>query len=327
MNRREFIALLAGSVATWGNAADAQQLNQPVRIGILGPGLNSPTTQALYDALLTQLEQFGFSKGKNLTVDYRAVDDAHGPFIMAAELMQLKPDLILAIGPEVALQAVVGASRAIPIVIIAVNYDPIARGYVASLARSGGNITGVVYQQMELAVKQVELLHQAFPERSRLAVMFDAQSADQFSAAKNAASSLNLLVEDLKLENPPYDYDAAFRHTEENAAQMMLILSSPLFTNQRSQIANLAIKHRLPTMFIFRLYVEAGGLMAYGPDQIAMWRRAADYIAKICRGEKPADLPLEEATKFVLTVNLKTAKALGIEFPTAILLRADEVIE
>ena len=210
---------------------------------------------------------------------------------------------------------------------IAVNFDPIARGYVTSLAQPGGNITGVVFQQLELAQKQVELLTQAFPERSLLAVFFDAQTADQFSAAERTAKSLNLKVQGLKLENPPYDFVTAFQAAAAGAAQMGLVLSSPAFTVHRSRIAQLAIEHRLTTMFTFKHYVEVGGLMSYGVEFPTMYRRAADYVAKILNGAKPADLPVEQATTFEMVVNLKTARAIGIELSTSILLRANEVIE
>jgi putative ABC transport system substrate-binding protein len=241
--------------------------------------------------------------------------------------MRSQPDLVVAIGPEVALQALVGASGSVPIVFTAVNYDPIARGYVTSLARPGGNITGVFFQQLELAGKQVELLAQAFPDRPRMAVFFDGLSADQFSAAERTATSLNLQIQALRLENPPYDFDGAFQNAKAGTAQVVLVLSSPFFIPHTARIGQLAIEHRLPTMFIAKNYVRAGGLMSYGVDFVLMYRRAADYVAKILKGTKPADLPVEQATKFELVVNLKTAKAIGIELPTAILLRADEVIE
>jgi ABC-type uncharacterized transport system substrate-binding protein len=327
MRRREFITLLGGAAATWPLVARAQQAGKVIRIGILGPSLNNPFPLALYQAFLAQLRDAGFSQGQNLVAEYLAVDDPRGPFVAAAELMRSQPDLIVAAGPEVALQAVVGASRSVPIVIIAVNYDPIARGYVAGLARPGGNITGVVYRQLELAEKQVELLTQAFPERTRMAVLFDGLSADQFSAAERTATVLRMQVQALKLENPPYDFDAAFAHAQAGAAQIVLVLSSPFFIPHTARITQLAIERRLPTMFINKDYVVAGGLMAYGADFRLMYRRAADYVAKILKGAKAADLPVEQATKFEMVVNLKTAKAIGIELPTSILLRADEVIE
>jgi ABC-type uncharacterized transport system substrate-binding protein len=242
-------------------------------------------------------------------------------------MMRSHVDLVVAAGPEVALQAVVGASGFIPIVILAVQYDPVERGYVTSLSRPGGNITGVFYRQIELAQKQLELLAQAFPERRRLAVLWDVSSADQFNAAELTAKSLPLELRSLKLERPPYDFDAAFQRLAQDAAQMVLVLSNPFFSVQRPRIVELATQHRLPTMFVFKPYVEAGGLMSYGVDQILMYRRAADYVAKIFKGAKATDLPVEQATKFELVVNLKTANAIGVTLPTSILLRADEVIE
>src|SRR5262252_4414073 len=183
IKRREFITLLGGAAAGRPFVARAQQSDKLIRIGFIGASLNSSGMAAQYQAFLTELQELGFSQGRNITVEYRRVDDPRGSFAIAAELMRLQVDLIVATGPEVALQSVVGASRAIPIVFLAVQYDPIERGYVASLARPGGNITGVFYRQPELAAKQLELLTQTFPEKSRLAILSDTNSADQFSAA------------------------------------------------------------------------------------------------------------------------------------------------
>jgi len=327
LKRREFISLLGGAAVAWPLAARGQQSSKLIRLGVLGPLLNNPPAVAQYQAFRTQLEELGFREGRNVTIDYQGVDDPRGPFIVAAELTRAQPDLIVAIGPEAALQAVAGASGFVPVVMIAINFDPLARGYITSLTRPGGNITGLVFQQLELAQKQVELLTQAFPEKTQLAMLFDGQSADQFGAAERAAKALNLQVQAIRLENPPYDVEAAFRGAISGGAQMVLVLSSPLFLPQRNRIAELANAHRLPSMFIAKHWVEAGGLMAYGADFPLMFRRAADYAAKILKGAKPADLPVEQATKFELIVNLKTAKVIGIELPTSILLRADEVIE
>jgi len=206
VKRREFITLLGGAAA-WPIAARAQQPSRPIRLGVLGPMLNSSPAIAQYQDLRTRLEALGFREGPNFTIDYQAVDDRRGAFVSAADLTRARPDLIVAIGPEVALQAVAGASGFVPVVMIAVNFDPLARGYVTSLTRPGGNITGLVFQQLELAQKQVELLTQAFPDRTRLAVLFDSQSADQFDAAERAATALNLQVQPIRLENPPYDID------------------------------------------------------------------------------------------------------------------------
>jgi ABC-type uncharacterized transport system substrate-binding protein len=273
------------------------------------------------------LKALGFEKGKNITINYQLVADPRGTFVAAAELLRSPVDLIWVNGPEVGLQAVVGASGFIPIVILAVNYDPIERGYVSSLAHPGGNITGVFYRQPELAVKQLELLTQAFPNATQLGVLWDALSADQFAAAEPVARARQLALQSLKLEKPPYDFAAAFRTLADGGAQMVLVLSSPFFSEHRPQIAEASRAHRLPTMFIFRSYVDAGGLMSYGVNQVQTYRRIAAYIAKIFKGAKAANLPVELVSNFGLVINLKTARVIGVELPTAILLRADEVIE
>jgi putative ABC transport system substrate-binding protein len=326
MKRREFITLLGGA-AVWPLAARAQQTGRARRIGILGPSLDSPTNTAQHQVFLTEMKALGLVEGKNFTVEHQRVDDPRGVFVAAADLVRSQPDLIWANGPEVALQAVIGASGFVPIVILAVNYDPIERGYVKSLAQPGGNITGVILRQTELAPKQLELLTQAFPNRTRLGVLWDALSTGQFAAAEEAARSQRLELRPLKLNRAPYDFATAFRIMAESDAQMVLVLSSPLFSDYRPQVAEAARANRLPTMFTFRSYVAAGGLMSYGVDQTPLYRRVAAYVAKILNGTKPTDLPVERASKFELTVNLKTAGAIGIEMPTSILLRADEVIE
>jgi ABC-type uncharacterized transport system substrate-binding protein len=176
-------------------------------------------------------------------------------------------------------------------------------------------------------VKQLELLAEAFPDRRQVGVLFDAQSADQFDAADRAARTMRLSLRSLKFEKPPYNFAAAFQALARDGAQMLLVLSSPMFGRHNATIAELAIQHRLPTIFILRHYVAAGGLMSYGVDFSPMMRRAASFAAKILRGAKPADLPVEQTTHFEFVVNLKTAKALAVTLPTSILLRADEVIE
>ena len=310
IGRRELLAAVGGAAAAWPLAARAQEPGKVWRIGILGPSLASSSTAAQHQAFLAELMALGFNEGKSFTITYGRVDDPRGTFVAAAELMRSPIDLIWANGPEVALQAVVGASGFIPIVILA-----------------GGNITGIFYRQPELAAKQLELLTQAFPNATHLGVIWDALSVDQYGAAEQAAREKQLSLEPLKLEKPPYDFAAAFQTLAHGGAQMVLVLSSPFFTEHRSEIAEAARTNRLPTMFIFASYVKAGGLMSYGVDQVPMYRRIAGYIAKIFNGTKPSDLPVEQASNFELVVNLRTARALGVELPTAILLRADEVIE
>ena len=328
IGRRQFISALGGAAAVWPLAARAQQAGTIIRIGYLAPKPDAGVVAAAgFQAFREELHARGLSEGRNFSIEYKYTDDPRGVSVAAAELMQSQPDIFVAVGPEIALQTVIAANRAVPIVMIAVNFDPIARGYVNSLSRPGGNITGVVFQQLELAQKQVETLTQAFPDRTRLVVLFDAQSADQFAAAERAAKSLKIVVQPLKLENPPYDFEAAFRKASAGSAQMALVLSSPLFAAQTSWIAELAITQRLPTMFTFKTYVEAGGLMSYGVDFPRMFGRAADDVAKIINGAKPADIPIEQADTFEFVINFKTAKALGLTIPLPLLGRADEVIE
>ena len=326
MKRREFITIV-GVTMVWPLVARGQQAIKIPRVAFLGPDRATPVQVGYYQAFSAQLEENGFHEGQNIVVEYRPTDDPRGAFVNAAELLRTQPDVIVAAGPEVALQAVVGASSHIPIVIFAVNFDPIERGYVASLAHPGGNITGVVLRPVELAGKQLDLLKQAFPNRNRLAVLYDQLTIDQFTAANRAAKSLDLQVQALKLEIPSYDFAAAFQAAAGGGAQLMLVLSSPSFTKHGKELAQLAIEHRLPTMFTFKHYVDEGGLMSYGVVFPPMWRRTADYVARILKGAKPADLPIEQPTKFELVVNLKTARALGVTIPNGMLLAADQVIE
>jgi putative tryptophan/tyrosine transport system substrate-binding protein len=279
-----------------------------------------------YRAFSSQLEKNGLREGQNIIVEYRAIDDPRGPFVSAAELLRAKPDLLVITGGEVALQAVIGASGHIPIVMLASNFDPIEHGYVTSLAQPTGNITGVITRPLDLARKQVDLLRQVFPDRNRVAVLYDAQTADQFAAADQGARSLNLQVQAFKVD-PAYDFAGTFEAAAKGGAQLVMVQSSLAFTKHKRELAELAVKHQLPTMFTFKHYVVDGGLMSYGVDFPPLWGRIADYVARILKGAKPAELPIEQPTKFELVVNLKTAKALGVTIPNGILLAADEVIE
>jgi len=312
INRRELIALLGGTAATWPLAARAQQDGRVRRVGVIGPRPENAGVGAGYPAMLDELRKLGFSEGRNLMVEYRSNEqEPRAVFAEAAALVRSNVDVLVAIGSELPMQAALATNSTIPIVFAAINYDPIERGYVKSLRDPGGNVTGMFLRQPELAEKQVELLTQAFPERTRLAVLWDAFSADQFSSAERRAKWLHLEVLSLKLENPPYDFDAVFRSLAQNSPQMLLVLSSQYFVPPRQRIAELTIQYRLPTMNIFKLYVDAGGLMSYGVDIATPFRRAGYYVGKILRGAKPAELPVEQPTTFELAINLKTAKAIG----------------
>jgi putative ABC transport system substrate-binding protein len=329
IGRRQFISALGGTAVAWPLAARAQQpAGRTARIGIIQASLDDPVVGRGYPAFLDELKKSGFSEGQNLTIEIVRLDqDPQRLFAETADLVRSNVDLLVATGPDTALQAAMAASRTIPIVMWAINYDPIARGYVKSLARPGANVTGVVSLQTELAAKQVELLTQALPGRTRLAVLYDDTGAEVFAAADRQAKLQHLDVQSLKLTNPPYDFDAAFRSLAEGSPQILLVQSSQFFALSRVHIAELAIQQRLPAMFVFKSYAQAGGLISYGVDPPAMYRQLALYVAKILNGAKPADLPVEQAVKFELVINLKTAKTIGVELSTAIQLRADEVIE
>jgi putative tryptophan/tyrosine transport system substrate-binding protein len=330
MIRRDFITLLGGTaaaVATWHPLA-AQQAGRIYRVGFFGGAPDSGVMALGYPAFRDEMRKHGFIDGRNLVLEFRSTrQEAVRLHADAVELVRTNVDLIVASGPDVPVKAALAASRTVPIVMWANNFDPIAHGFVQSLARPGGTVTGVFTRQPELAAKQVEILKETFPDRTRLTALYDALSADQLRGAEQAAKSLQLTLRAIKLENPPYDIASAFRRVVESDPQMLIVLSSPLFGPHNKEIAEETVRSRLPAMFIFKYYVEAGGLMSYGIDIKSSFRRLAEYVAKILNGATPSDLPVEQPTKFELIVNLKTAKAIGIELPTSLLLRADEVIE
>jgi ABC-type uncharacterized transport system substrate-binding protein len=326
MRRRDFITIISGSAA-WPLTARAQQGGQIPRIGFLAADPDNPLFAASYPAFLAELRKLGFTEGEKL-IEYRRTDEgASKAFAAAAELIRSKVDVVVTFGPEITLKAAVAASQTIPIVMIAVNFDPIAGGYVSDIARPDRNITGLVSRAPELAAKQLELLVEAFPDDKPIAALWEPASAEQFNSAQREAESMHVELRSHKLENPPYDFDEAFRAIAQDGSRMLLVLSGPLFGMQHAHIVDLAIQHRLPAMFTFKYYVEAGGLMSYGIDTVTIFRRAASFVAKILRGAKPSDLPVEQPTNFEFALNLKTAKAIGVSVPTSILLRADEVIE
>jgi putative ABC transport system substrate-binding protein len=320
------LSLFAGagtsSRLTPGEADEPAKL---LRLGVLSPGVPGPG----YRAFIERLHGLGYDEGRNLKIHYSQFNsaDPDRTLAMARQLADSGLDVIFAIGPEVALKSAVTATRTLPIVMEANDYDPLAHGYVASLARPGGNVTGIFFQQIELVPKQLEFLTQTVPDLARVVVLWDRVSADQFEAVQDAARSLNILLHGIECADPPYDYERALAGVDGEHRDVLLQLTSPLFFQDRERFQAVALAHRLPTMFTFRQWVDAGGLMSYGASLSGMGRLAADYVDRIARGAKPADLPVLQPTKFELIINLKTAKALGRTVPPAILARADEVIE
>jgi putative ABC transport system substrate-binding protein len=318
--------VLAGAAMSPPFAAKAAgEPEKAFRLGVLqatppGPG---------YRAFVEQLRVLGYEEGRNLQIDYVQLDstDLDRSLTMTAELVGRGVDAIRAGGPEFALKTAVAATKTVPIVMVATDYDPLARGYVASLARPGGNVTGVFLQQIELTPKRLEVLTQTVPDLARVVVLWDRISADQFEAAREAARSLKIQLDGIECADPPYDYDRVLAGVDGGHRDVLLLMTSPLFMEDRQRLAVVARDHRLPSMFAVRQWVDAGGLMSYGVSLTGMNRLAADYVDRIARGAKPADLPVQQPTRFELVVNLKTAKSLGLTIPPSILLLADEVIE
>jgi putative ABC transport system substrate-binding protein len=273
------------------------------------------------------MRDLGYQEGKNFSFDFLQAASADEYEVLYPKLAAGGPDVILAIGPEIGLKSALAATRTLPIVMIAIDYDPLARGYVTSLARPSGNVTGVVFQQIELAAKRIQLIKDSFPDRTAATMFWDKLSADQWEAARSTATTLGLQLFGIELRESPYDYEAALDQAPLDHRGMLIVPTSPFFFLDRARLADFALRHRIISMFVFREWVNAGGLFCYGPSLTALFARVADFVDRIARGAQPADLPIEQPTTFEMVVNLKSAKAIGIELPTAILLRADEVIE
>jgi putative ABC transport system substrate-binding protein len=328
--RREFIGTLAGGIVVAPFAAEAQQAAKIARIGYLATNLSvSPDRQ---EAFRQGLRDLGYIEGRNVVIEYR---DAQGKFerlpALAAELVALKVDVIVAPASTPAALAAKQATRALPILFIGAA-DPVTSGLVTSLARPGGNVTGLSLLFPELVGKGLELLTQAVPGVSRVAVLWhpgafgERTEQDLLKGADVAARALGVRLQFVEARGPA-DIDRAFSDMTRARAGALTVLSTPMFASERRRLADLAAKNRLPAVYPQREYVDAGGLMSYGPNFADMYRRAATYVDKILKGAKPADLPVEQPTKFELLINLKTAKALGLTIPQSVLGRADQVIE
>jgi putative ABC transport system substrate-binding protein len=325
MDRRTFIRAIGAGLAVAPFAARAQQAGTVRRIGVLSPFTRSDAAP-WHEAFRHGLRELGWIEGKNISIEYRYAEGPADLPLLAAELVRLKVDVILtsATGTLPAKDA----TRTIPIV-MASNADPVVMGIVGSLARPGGNVTGLSQISSELAGKRLELLKQIVPNLSRVAVMWNPGgrgSTVNWQEMQLPARSLGLELHPLETRNAS-DFDRAFADARRAHVGALAIMPSPLFAGNLRRIADLAITSRLPAIFNLREFVDSGGLIAYGPNRTDEFRRAAGYVDKILRGAKPADLPVEQPTKFELVINLKTAKTLGLTIPQSLLLRADEVIQ
>ena len=324
MRRREFITLLGAVVAAWPLAARAQQAVSISRIGILWPGASLPAPPRM-ESFRQGLRELGYVDGQNVVIELRYAQGGLQQLPeLAAELVRLKVDVIQASGdlaPRVAQQA----TTTIPIV--AMSDDILGAGLIASLSRPGGNTTGLTILSPELSVKRLELLKELVPRLSRVTALWDPTTGtSQVAMTEGAARSLNLELQVLEVRRRD-DVPEAIRAARNSQAEAINIFSSPLLASLAPEIISFAAEYRLPAIYQWREHAEAGGLISYGPSLAAMFRQAAGIVVKIIKGTKPADLPVEQPTKFLLVVNAKTAKSLDLTIPPSIMLRADEVIE
>jgi putative ABC transport system substrate-binding protein len=324
LKRREFITLLGGATAAWPLVALAQSA---YRIGVLDT-TSAALNAANFDALRQGLRQHGYIEGQNLVIEYRSADGRAERFPdLAAELVRLNVDLIVTRGTP-AIFAAKNATKTIPVV-MAASGDPLGAGVVAGLARPGGNVTGLSAFVTELQAKRLELLREMVPRIDRIAALLNMSSPaepPQWEETKAAARTLAIEPQLLDVRKPE-DLSRAFETAIRQRADALVVGINVLTQANRRPIADLATKHRLPAIYASREFVDAGGLVALGVSYPDLYRRAATYVDKILKGAKPADLPIEQPTKFELMINLKTAKALGLEVPPMLLARADEVIE
>jgi putative ABC transport system substrate-binding protein len=329
MNRRDFITLLGGTAVAWPVAARAQQPARMRRIGVLLPATaDGRDYQAWAGAFLQELGQLGWSIGRNVQIDMHwATANADNIRRHATELAALAPDVILTFGTST-MGPLLQATRAVPIVFTLVN-DPVGAGFVDSLARPGGNVTGLMTTEYSMAGKWLELLKQIAPGVTRVAVLRDPATPSgpaQFGVIQAVAPSLRVEVNPVNMRDTG-EIERTVAAFARSANGGLILTPSGLAVDHRDLIITLAAQHRLPAVYFQRAFVAAGGLISYGPDYVEQFRQAAGYIDRILKGEKPADLPVQAPTKYQLVINLKTAKALGLTVPPTLLARADEVIE
>jgi putative ABC transport system substrate-binding protein len=310
-----------------GAVAWAQQPKKVQRIGYVSATGDPKTAGPQIEGFRRGLRDLGYIEEKNILVEYRYIEGKSDSIpSLVAELVQLKVD-VLVLGPQPAIRAAKQATKTIPIVIVTTQ-DPVAAGFVDSLARPGGNITGLTTLQRELSGKRLELLKEAVPGISRVAALMRAgQVRDDFKWYEAPARALKLQLQLFEVQAPSPDFDAAFQAAAKGRASALITVSGSLFDRYIKRFADLAIKNRLPSMHDVSRYVEAGGLMSYSADDTESYRRAAYFVDRILKGTKPADLPVEQPTKFEFVINLKTAKQIGLTIPPDVLARASQLIK
>jgi putative ABC transport system substrate-binding protein len=325
VRRRDFITFLGGAVAAWPRAAWAQRSTPPV-VGFLGFGTASASANRV-EALREGLRELGYVEGKSINIEFRWAETADELRERAAELVRMNVDVIFATS-STEVGAAKEVTKAIPIV-FATHADPVGTGHVTSLPRPGGNITGLSVMQSDLTAKALAILKETVPQATRFGVFWNSTVASgrpTLQSAEAAGTKLGIQISSVPVRTSK-DFDGAFATMARERVGGVFVAASTLTRVERTPLAQLAIKYRLPSMFGTRENVEAGGLMSYAPDQADLTRRAATYIDKIIKGDKPAGLPVEQASKYRLAINLSTAKLLGLHLPPTLLALADDLID
>jgi ABC-type uncharacterized transport system substrate-binding protein len=331
LRRRDFIALLGGAAALplaaaaqHSVSAQAQQ-QQPkmLRVGFVGM---QPRESPLYTNFLKRMAQFGYQEGRNFTFDFVQARNVEGYEEHYRELASRKVDVFLGVGNERALRAALLAAEGRPIAFLAVDFDPLARGYVASLSRPGGNVTGIFVRQLELAAKRVEIAREAFPRATAVGIAYDRVSPEQRDAAAEAARRFGLEPRFIELKDEQ-SYADAFRAMEDAREQPIILPAGPTFLRDRAVIAQALLERGIPSIAAFRENMEAGALISYGFDLMGLFYDIASYVQRIAGGAKPADMPIEQSPRFYMGINLKTAASLGVSLSDVLIARANEVRE
>ena len=323
-DRRGFLRAAANALLLVPLVAGSQEPATKRRIGILGSGSN-PRSAPFFVTFERRLRELGWIDGQNLTIEFATGETSDQLSRLAMELVAHRVEVIVTVGPELGLQAARAATQTIPIVMVALNYDPVEKKHVASLARPGGDVTGVHFRNAEVGVKQLELLRVALPAASRVGILWTSYSVDQIPPIEGAALRLGLRLEKVEL-TVPFDVEKTIATLKAKRMDAVLAVGDPTIFRERALIGAAALQQKMPLVASLP-FVDFGSLVAFGPDLNVALASGAEYVDKILRGAKPRDLPVEQPTKFVLVVNLKLAKTLGLAIPKEILLRADEVIQ
>jgi len=322
MNKREFITLLGGAAAAWPLAASAQQ-HKMLRLGFAGM---QPREAPHYKNFLGRMAELGYQEGRNFTFDYIQTPNVDGYDKSYQELAARKPDMFLAVGNEPALRAALSVADGKPIAFLAVDFDPLAKGYVANLSHPGGNVTGIFVREIELAAKRVEIAREAFPHATLVGIAFDTLTHEQGDAAADAARKLGLQPRMVEVKGEQ-GYAGAFGTMDDARGQPIILPAGGTFLRDRAAIAQALLDRRIPSIAAFRENIEAGALISYGFDLMGLFYDIASYVHRIAGGAKPSDIPIEQSPRFYMAVNLKTAASIGVALPDVFVARANEVRE